>query len=300
MFTSKRFFFCIGAQKAGTSTIHEILRSHPEIYMPISEAPFFYSDDLFNKGTLWFKEKYFKDYNNETILGTKTPEYIYITESIKNIQKTFGNNVKFILSLRNPVDRAFSHYLMTYRRGLENLPFLPSLSIEKERIEKSIFNKIHYSYITRGLYFIQIRNFLKYYDRKKLFILIFEKDLINESMRIKTFKKIQDFLSINQINLNTNIKKNPASLPRNLFFSRIKNDPQKFKIFRQNLPNILKNNKLVDSFLESIEKKNLTTSNNIIDLDIKRKRYYYNKYFKKDIEKLENLLRINLDIWKFI
>ncbi|MCK4911140.1 MAG: sulfotransferase domain-containing protein, partial [Thermodesulfovibrionales bacterium] len=117
-------FLCVGAQKAATTTIFEVLKQHPDVYIhPAKEIHFFDSDDIYNRGMQWYLETYFKNINHKKAIGEMTPSYMFIENVPERIYKCIGNKVKLIFTYRNPADRAYSHYLMNVMRGLETEPF---------------------------------------------------------------------------------------------------------------------------------------------------------------------------------
>jgi hypothetical protein len=103
-------FYCIGTQKAGTTTLHDILKTHSQIYLPENkEAHFFDRNDRFNKGINWYLNYFFSSVKNEKAIGSFTPEYIFFPKVAKRIYESLGTNIKFIVILRNPVERAISN-----------------------------------------------------------------------------------------------------------------------------------------------------------------------------------------------
>ena len=74
-------FICLGTQKAGTTTLHDILQQHPDIFLPPGkEAHYFDREERFEKGLKWWIDTYFSYYNNEKIMGVMQPEYLYDTK----------------------------------------------------------------------------------------------------------------------------------------------------------------------------------------------------------------------------
>ena len=170
-------FFIVGAQKSATTTIHEYLVGHPDIYLPQQkETKFFARDRLFEKGIDYYESEYFEEWRGESAVGEVDPDYMYFENVLDRINKHLDlTNIKFIFILRNPVDRAFSHYLMTYRRGLEQLSFENAIDQETSRIVGGDFDeKDHYSYVSRGFYLRQIEFFLKRVDRAQMLFLLTE------------------------------------------------------------------------------------------------------------------------------
>jgi len=211
-------FLCVGAQKSGTTTLFEILKQHPDIYLPeVKETHFFDDDALYNKGIDFLIKNFYSSYQGEKAVGDITPAYMYFEYVPERIYKTLGKDIKLIFILRNPADRAFSHYLMTYRRGLEYLNFWDAIKEEPKRLKKGYFHRIHYSYIDRGYYAKQIKRFLKFFPRENMKIFIFEKDFLPLEARKKTISEILEFLEVENIELNINIKSNEGKIPKNIF-----------------------------------------------------------------------------------
>ncbi len=123
-------FLIIGAPKAGTTSLYEYFRVHPEIFMPrLKEARFFGYDG--SEGRLKFPihsqaeyEALFDGATTETAIGEATPHYLLYPEAARRIHETIPQ-VRLIASLRNPVDRSYSVYQMNRRNKGANadVPF---------------------------------------------------------------------------------------------------------------------------------------------------------------------------------
>lgn len=116
----KKFdFLVIGAQKSGTTALFEYLRSHPRIMMPPGkEAPFFTNTELYGHDLRRFIHEAVGNVSDTSICGKVTPHYMTEPSVPARIHNLLPD-VKLISILRNPIDRAISHYRMTVRRGLE-------------------------------------------------------------------------------------------------------------------------------------------------------------------------------------
>ena len=203
-------FICVGTQKAGTTTIHDILKNHQDIFLPEKkEAHFFDIENRYKKGLNWWKKEFFSSYGGEKSVGVFTPEYLYYDEVPKRILSNLDLKTKIIIILRNPIDRAYSHYLMSKRRGYDKLSFDEGIEIENIRINKNEFSRNNFSYISRGMYFNQLNRYYSLFDSDNILVLNFEKDIvINLDQTINT---IQKFIGVNVMNLKLNIKSNRAS-----------------------------------------------------------------------------------------
>ena len=82
-------FYCIGAQKAGTTTIHDILINHPDIFLPSDkEAHFFDFESRYSRGITWYLNEFFQSVGNEKIVGSITPEYMFFPKAAKRSSKS--------------------------------------------------------------------------------------------------------------------------------------------------------------------------------------------------------------------
>lgn len=272
-------FFCIGGTKCGTTTLHDILIQHPEIYLPkIKETKFFSLN--YSKGIDWYKKEYFSSYNNETIAGEVYP-CMNLETSPMRIYESFGKDVKIIGILRNPANRAYSNYLAQKRLLKHNISF-----------EKALVNK-NFSYlINKSLYAQNISRFLEYFPIENMKFFIFETDFILH--REKMISEIFNFLNIPQFPLNMNIRSNAAWKPRSQFLdSFLYHRSEKLtRIIKILFPSELSRQR-IRKFIQRSNSKNIKSprlNNNQINAINKN-------YFSNDIKKLESLINRNLSIW---
>lgn len=287
-------FLCVGAQKAGTTTLHDILKQHPDIYLPkLKEAHFFDRPERYIKGIRWWLETFFEDYNNEKIMGAITPEYLYYEEVPEKIFHDL-RGVKLIIILRNPVDRAYSHYLMSKRRSYETLPFEEAILAEPERLRVGgDFERNHFSYIDRGRYAVQLKRYYNLFKQENIMVLIFEDDIkrnIDE-----TIGKIERFLDIEQLPLNTKLESNSAREPKNMVLNQLLHSRGQIKkVIGRLIPfkNIKRNIKqwLVESNMKSVAGEKAILSETL-------RQKILRDYFVNDIAEVETIVNINLDIW---
>jgi hypothetical protein len=172
---SKKVDFLIcGAQKAGTTSLHAYLQRHPELYLPPSkEVHYFDSDDLFVDGSPNHElyHAHFKAGKPEQQWGEATPIYMYWKTAIARIF-AYNPHIKIIIILRNPIERAYSHWNMEHRRGLENLSFYEAIKMEKERCRSSSGGQHRvYSYCDRGFYSKQISRIKQLFPEGNIMIL---------------------------------------------------------------------------------------------------------------------------------
>ena len=210
-------FLIISAQKAGTTSLHDWLVQHDDIQLPlIKETHFFSHEDRFQYGTDWYFRQYPSKTATATLKGEVDPEYLFMEGAAERIKNLTDVN-KFIVVLRHPTQRAYSHYLMTLRRGLEDLPFDQAILAEKERLENDT-NRLaadHQSYISRSIYSEQIKKYQSLFPDGEFLFIKFD-DLIDKVKSDSVYKKICDFIGtkhdISQVDRSGS--SNQASTPR--------------------------------------------------------------------------------------
>lgn len=180
-------FLIVGAAKSGTTSLHYYLKQHPQIFMPKVKELWFFSfmDNIPNirHGHLAkmivskFDQyiNYFQDANSSQIIGEACPGYLYTYEStIANIKKTYKEkykDLKIIIILRNPAERAWSQFMMNRKSGEE--PLDDFLEVLKPDIIRKRLNdgwSIGFDYVGFGMYCEQVRAFIKDFPETRIFL----------------------------------------------------------------------------------------------------------------------------------
>ena len=192
-------FFIVGAAKAGTTSLHAYLSSHPQVFMSTLKEPHYFADfdvsaELDNfLPVIRCRSDYhelFKNSDGFIAVGEASPSYLCDPGAAERIKSAIPT-AKIIVSLRNPIERAFSHYLMDFYRGSEKLPFEEALELDLARREKGWGKSAQYTEL--GLYANQVRPFLREFGRDKVLIILFE-DLVRDTRG--TMQEIARFLGI--------------------------------------------------------------------------------------------------------
>ncbi len=189
-----------GTQKGGTTALYSYLSEHKSICMPANkEAHFFDNDRLFTTTTnipISAYHRLFTPKPDEFLLGDATPMYMYHYEVPKRIW-FYNKSMKWILVLRNPVERAYSHWYMETQRGNDTLPFLDALRCERERaLESGPFQHRVFSYMDRGCYLEQIRRIWNCFSVTQTLI-IKSDELRKEPQQV--LDQVCDFLQIERM-----------------------------------------------------------------------------------------------------
>jgi hypothetical protein len=213
----------------------------------------------------------------------------YIPERIFHC---LGKNIKFIFMLRNPVDRAYSHYWMSCRKGYEKETFEKAICLEEERIKKGNREEImRFSYIGRGFYFKQIKRFLNYFPRENIQFILFE-DLTRDTSN--TMKQIFSFLEVDlNVSINYNIKSNPTKMPKSIILRNFIQKPP--SLVKKTTKFLIPNEKLRQKTILAIKNINYSKFQKP-DLKLKT-RYKLLKIYEKEIKELENLIDKDLSLW---
>ncbi|MFZ2540423.1 MAG: sulfotransferase domain-containing protein [Gallionella sp.] len=188
-------FLIGGTQKGGTTALDAYLRMHPSVKMAQKKEVHFFDNEAYFKNTEVNYSLYHANFtpdNPNQILGEATPIYMYWRPSPKRICK-YNPAMKWILILRNPIERAYSQWNMESKRRTESLPFIDALLREKA-LSQSLANQHRvYSYVDRGFYSEQIQRILQYFPVQQMFFLKSE-DLQNATK--DSLNKVCDFLEI--------------------------------------------------------------------------------------------------------
>jgi len=294
-------FICIGAQKSGTTSLFRILKSNPDIYLPnVKETHFFDDVRQFEKGLSFYIETFFSDAKGYGCVGEITPSYLFFPEIASRIYSCLGSQTKIIVMLRNPADRAFSHYLMSVRKGVENLSFSDAVAKENVRIKESYDSRIRYSYVSRGQYCQQLKPFLQHFGRENIFPIIFETQFVPNPGKV--IGELCDFLGVSHGCCNVNFHENPARVKKYSAFNEfVLNPPQNFKRFiRAMVPNFRIRKTLFgparDFINSKIQSSGFRRTNEKLSID--ERKMLIQKYFESEISDLEEMLDLNLSVWR--
>lgn len=192
-------FIICGTQKGGTSALDAYLRHHPEICMADrKEVHYFDNEDTFHGQSLDYRiyHSFFHPLPEHKLFGEATPIYMYWYDAPRRMWE-YNPNMKLFVVLRNPIDRAYSHWNMERSRNNESLSFGEAIEKENERCRKALpYQHRIYSYVDRGFYLEQLRRLWKYFPKDQVLILRNEElgsDPKNTLQRVCRFLQVEDF-----------------------------------------------------------------------------------------------------------
>lgn len=201
-------FVIIGAQKGGTTFLYQLLAQHPHV-KPAFLKEVHYFDLNFERGENWYRSQFPSQLRKDRkyVTGEASPYYLFHPHAPRRAAEVIPE-AKLIVLLRNPVDRAYSHYNHQVKRvkgaGHETLTFEGAIEAEEERLDGELekllhdehydsFNYRRYSYLSRGAYVDQLFAWSGFFDRSQMLVLRSE-DLFDGTR--EALKSILDFLEI--------------------------------------------------------------------------------------------------------
>jgi hypothetical protein len=198
-------FLGIGAPRAGTTWLNELLRSHPDVYTPTLRDEIRFFDQYYERGLVWYETLFCPPEEASTYqaIGEVSPQYLECEECPERIFTTLPSS-KLIVILRHPVDRAYSQYGFYVQRRNYRGSFQDFVATKPRALE-------------RGFYSRYLQRYLRYFDRSAILALLFEEVFEDIS---KTKQALSAFLQISADRFPAfagSEKVNPSSVPRHQF-----------------------------------------------------------------------------------
>lgn len=275
-------FIGIGVQKGGTSWLHAQLLNHPEVFIPKNRKEVHFFDWYYERGINWYQKWFPENKNSYKAVGEITPEYIYFEETLPLIKQTLPDS-KFIVILRHPVQRAFSHYQMIFQSG-DGFNYR----------DFDNFMEKHEHGFKRGLYAKQLKRWFKEFDKNQFLILLSEELSNNEENLQNTFEKIGDFLEIDPNLFNKDVAKQKVgkarTIPKYPFLVKIAHKLRQ-KLKDWDMDHIAYKLKKI-----GINRELFSGNKKIPELTKEQNKRWLNEY-KEDVKELESLLDRSFSNW---
>jgi hypothetical protein len=211
-------FFIAGAPKSGTTSLYYYLEEHPEIEMSSQKEPDYFSDTplqeqgmYYGKNRINTLDKYESLFAQKegVIYGEGSVSYLFYENVAEDIKK-YNPNAKIIIMLRNPIDRAFSHYLMDYRLGLVSDSFEDIINKKSKYKNAHLF---YQQYIEVSEYAKQIQRYCNVFSTDNLLLIDYEDFKGDVS---GTVDLAYDFLKVStEFSADVNTKHNTFTMPKN-------------------------------------------------------------------------------------
>lgn len=166
-------FIGIGSQRAGTTWLYNCLIEHPDIFMPSKKELHFF-DLGYDKGIDWYLSN-FATHNNEKMVGEITPNYYQHPQALERIA-AFNKQVKIIYIVRNPIDRAHSHYKLFLQSHFKGKSFSEIIKTNKNIIDL-------------GLQAKHLQRMYELFDHKNILTLLYDDLCANPELLLQSVYK---------------------------------------------------------------------------------------------------------------
>jgi len=200
-------FLILGAQKAGTTALYAYLRWHPHVTGPsFKEVSFF--DRHYARGERWYRAH--MPVRRSGIVGEASPSYLFHPLAPERVARMLPD-ARLIALLRNPADRAFSHYQHEVALGREQLTFEEALAREDERMHGELDRMLadptyfsyawwNYTYAARGRYAEQLERWFAAFPREQVLVLLTDELAADTA---GTYRRTLEFLAVDERGLDS-------------------------------------------------------------------------------------------------
>ena len=282
-------FFIVGAPKSGTTSLYHYLSEHPQVEMSSQKEPDYFSDKAiheqgmyYNKNRVNTLDKYESLFvqKESVVYGEASVSYLFYENVAEDIKK-YNPNAKIIIMLRDPIERAFSHYLMDYRLGLISDSFENVLAKISKHKNAHLF---YQQYIEVSKYAKQIQRYLDFFKKENILFIDYEDFKKNVS---KTVDQVYNFLNIStEFVADINTKHNTFIMPKNKIIRLIYSFVFLRKILTFLFPVYLVKNIRVLLFKSDKKPELLKETRSLLSI-----------IFNDDIKKMEEVLAKNYSKW---
>jgi len=282
-----------GAGKSGTSTLHELLNEHPKICMSTRKEPHFWTKLNFD----YYTDQEFEEYTdlftkqNCDYFGESSTGYFCFPEFIKRIKIYYKDSPKFIIILRNPIDRIYSHYWWLRSLGSENKPLKEAI-LNDFNVEPNMKTKLpegnFKSYYQFGLYGKWVSKFISEFGSDNVHIITTEN---LKDYPLKTINSCFSFLNLELLEAIPEIKRNQTGTIR---YPKVYNYTRNILNKKNTFSNTIK------VFIPNKFRQKLKGKINEIILKLTKSKKPYPKMNLEERKWLTNLYKMDVELLKKI
>lgn len=202
-------FLIAGERRCGTTSLFHALLEHPDVHLhPRRELAYFVEDELKDWGcrdvaaldeAAWARthdrEGYaacFADCGDAKAIGEKSADYLFWRPCHGRMAE-IAPDLRLVLTLRNPVDRAWSHYWNEVEKEREPLSFDKAIEAESTRRSTRPYLHYHLSYLERGSYDVSIASLLEHFPRERVLVITLEERI---AAPVETLRTIYEFIGV--------------------------------------------------------------------------------------------------------
>jgi hypothetical protein len=294
-------FFIVGAAKAGTTALHRYLRQHPEVYLPDVKEPRFFSYDpgdatryagpgaqkLIESAVkdLATYESLYEGVTHEKAVGDASPAYLPSPVAARRIHQTVPD-ARIVAVLRNPVERAYSHFVYNVHTGWEDeKDFERVLALREQRERERWWRK--WDYVRNGFYHEQLSRYYDAFQPDRIRVFLYE-DLVADPEGLVA--QLLGFLGVDpSVQLDVSGRHNVSGLPKSEHVNRLLSEPSALRgAARQLLPEGLRGRIRSEIGRRNLSKPEMSA----------RARALLCEVYREDIGRLERLIDRDLSSWR--
>lgn len=292
----------LGAAKSGTTSLAFYLKQHPDVHMPRKEPGFFaYHDMEFESIPSGIRDRQIIDVDEyarlyrhvgegQKICDSSVAQFTLHKRTISNAEKFYGdrlNEVQAFIILRHPVERAFSHYLMFVKNGLEELPF--EEAIKPENVASRIDQQLGFDYLGGSMYADRVRELKEAFPNLTVYL---TGDLRESDTFLEGFLRQCGLRT--DVDIDTETRLNPSGIPKNKGVIRALHRRTKLKeVMKRVLPDKMQFR------LTALKSSLLEKSVERVKIDPELKASLTRRVFLDDISQLEEIIERDLSTWKY-
>jgi hypothetical protein len=158
----------LGPGKSGSTWLHEVLILHPEVYLTAAKDLYFFSR-YYERGVPWYASHFRDAADSQRVVGEVCPDYLVHADAPQRIHDTLGSEISLMVTLRDPVERAFSSYLYLGKHGRAAPSFRETL-------------QSHPELLAEGRYGTLLARYLRYFPATQIHVATFD-DLVGDPQR---------------------------------------------------------------------------------------------------------------------
>jgi len=271
---------CVGAQKAGTSSLHDILKNHPNIELPfVKELYYFINDKEYRNVKNLHKHYHF---HHHKVAMNITPGNMAHPEAMRRIFE-YNPAMKIIVILRDPTDRFVSHYRMIERNLVEKAPFIEVYQNDLKAYQENrlLWNRP----LGRSLYNEQIKRIQSIFPKQQIYYILFE-DFINDQQKV--VNELLAWCGLPGYNFNSVISNIAFNPKKTFFWKAYRSIPRSLLVYLTRLVRSDVISRLKAFFSEPIE---LTTIDENAVIELRR-------FFMDFVDETEELTGLNCESWR--
>ncbi len=284
----------LGPPKSGTTALYHILSQHEEVFMSTLKEPRFFmfdgvvldkKDPINNNSITNIKdyESLFSGSDQYKIRGEASPGYFASRVAAQNIKK-YIPNAKLVIIVRNPIERAFSHFTFSRMKGFEiEKDLINALELERKGIFSGDYQR---NYLQHGEYYSNLITYYQYFEKDQIKIIWYD-DFINNQN--STINELLMFLGVSpNFKINRTVRRNVSGVPKLKFINKFLNGGARLK----KVLSFFLNDRMKNRIRIYIEERNLKKVR-----ITEEEKAYLQAYYQKDLSEFSKLMNKNLDHW---